>query len=179
MGGVADYLRQYGANAATNIKSSLERMTPKHSIRLVVFVCAYMLFRKYVLAHAAKRQAMQLEANEAADKKAAAAAASSKTRLTPNDMRGGSALEREAQDFKYPGIPYDTDDEEEEEGGEGGAGAASSTGVAAGGWGKKARSRQRKALRMLVDLEEKRLKEKIGDDEDKDIEEFLIDGDGK
>ena len=184
MANILDDIRQYGTNAKINIKTSFERLTPTQMLRLVVLVCAYMLFRRYVLAHAARRQQLAYEQE---------AAAAGNAQLSPNDLRGvpggsgaggargkpTSALENEAKMFKYPGIPYDTDDEDEDatqNGRTAASGAATGQDVQ---WGKKATRRQRKALRMLLDAEEKRLKERIGDDEDKDIEEFLVDGESK
>jgi hypothetical protein len=41
-------------------------------------------------------------------------------------------------------------------------------------WGKKARKRQRQMVRKILEADEKLRKEKEGDDEDKDIEEFLV-----
>jgi hypothetical protein len=41
-------------------------------------------------------------------------------------------------------------------------------------WGNKARKRQRQALRKMLEAEEKRLEELQEDEDDKDIEEFLI-----
>jgi Protein trafficking PGA2 len=55
-------------------------------------------------------------------------------------------------------VPEDSDDEE-------------ATGA---DWGKKARRRQRQVVRKILEADEKLRKEKEGDDEDKDIEEFLV-----
>ncbi|PKS05347.1 hypothetical protein jhhlp_008721 [Lomentospora prolificans] len=41
-------------------------------------------------------------------------------------------------------------------------------------WGNKARKRQREVLKKMLEVEEKRLAELQEDDEDKDIEEFLV-----
>jgi hypothetical protein len=41
-------------------------------------------------------------------------------------------------------------------------------------WGKKARKRQRQMVRKILEADEKLRKEKEGDEEDKDIEEFLV-----
>jgi hypothetical protein len=70
--------------------------------------------------------------------------------ITPNQLRG--ELD----------IPEDSDDEEEQ--GE----------TTAADWGKKARKRQRNMIKQLLDAEEKRLQETLDEQEDKDIEEFLV-----
>lgn len=60
-------------------------------------------------------------------------------------------------------IPDDTDSESEDEG------------TKAADWGKKARRRQRKVVRALIDQEEKRRKEQDEGDSDADIREYLVD----
>ncbi|KAI0119908.1 DUF1531-domain-containing protein [Nemania sp. FL0031] len=71
--------------------------------------------------------------------------------ISPNELRGEL------------GIPEDSDDDEDEQGE-----------TTAADWGKKARKRQRNMIKQLLDAEEKRLQETIDEQEDKDIEEFLI-----
>ncbi|KAJ8130487.1 hypothetical protein O1611_g3149 [Lasiodiplodia mahajangana] len=75
----------------------------------------------------------------------------STTQISPNELRGEL------------GIPEDSDDDDEQEGE-----------TTAADWGKKARKRQRNMIKQLLDAEEKRLQETIDEQEDKDIEEFLI-----
>ncbi|KAI1126046.1 DUF1531-domain-containing protein [Nemania abortiva] len=72
------------------------------------------------------------------------------SKISPNQLRGEL------------GIPEESDDDEEE--GE----------TTAADWGKKARKRQRNMIKQLLDAEEKRLQETIDEQEDKDIEEFLV-----
>jgi len=69
--------------------------------------------------------------------------------ISPNQLRGEL------------NIPEPSDDEEEK-------GDSTAT-----NWGKKARTRQRKMIKQLLDAEEKRLEETFDEQEDKDIEEFL------
>lgn len=186
-----------GQNATNNLKATFSELTVVKGLRLVVLVCAYILIRKYVLQDAARRQEKQLEAEMAATTTTTTTTGGSvprpRAKISPNQLRGGggvnhniaetdvSALDQEGKTFKYPGIPYDSSDDEDGEGN--GGGDATTTGEASGAeavpeWGKKARKRQRRVLRAMVDAAEKDLKEKIGDDEDKDIDEFLVDGDG-
>jgi hypothetical protein len=73
----------------------------------------------------------------------------SKAKISPNELRGKVNL------------PEDSDEEEEAQ--------ASST-----NWGKKARKRQRNMIKKMLDAEEQRLREQQEDDEDKDIEEYLV-----
>lgn len=70
--------------------------------------------------------------------------------ITPNQLRGELDL------------PLESDDEDDV--GE----------TTASDWGKKARRRQKAAIRQLLEAEEKRLQETLDEEEDKDIEEFLI-----
>ncbi|KAI0119430.1 DUF1531-domain-containing protein [Daldinia grandis] len=70
--------------------------------------------------------------------------------ISPNQLRGEI------------GVPEDSDDEEEQ---------AETT---ASDWGKKARKRQRNMIKKLLDAEEKRLQELQEDEEDKDIEQYLV-----
>ena len=60
-------------------------------------------------------------------------------------------------------IPDDTDSDSEDEG------------KKTTDWGKTARRRQRRVIRAMLDQEEQRRKELDEDDEDKDIQEFLVD----
>ncbi len=79
------------------------------------------------------------------------AEAEARAKISPNELRGKVE------------IPEDTDDEDE------------ATGEASGpDWGKKARRRQRDMIKKLLDAEERRLQESLEEEEDKDIEEFLI-----
>ncbi|KAI0897807.1 DUF1531-domain-containing protein [Annulohypoxylon nitens] len=70
--------------------------------------------------------------------------------ISPNQLRGEI------------GIPDESDDDDEQ--GE----------TTASDWGKKARKRQRNVLKKMLDAEEKRLQELQEDEEDKDIEQYLV-----
>ncbi|KAH7032940.1 protein trafficking Pga2, partial [Microdochium trichocladiopsis] len=132
-----------------NVAGSFKDMTPQQYIRLVMIVGAYMLFRKYVIVHGAKYQQRQMEKREAEEK---AEKEKRNAEMSPNDLRGAA------------GIPEDTDSEDE--------GAAASGSVLQ--FGKKARRRQRNAIKKLLDAEEERLRQLQEDEEDKDIQEFLV-----
>ncbi|KAI0452258.1 DUF1531-domain-containing protein [Xylaria acuta] len=73
--------------------------------------------------------------------------------ISPNELRGEL------------GIPDESDDDD----GHDGQGETS-----AADWGKKARKRQRRMIKQLLDAEEQRLQETFDEQEDKDIEEFLV-----
>lgn len=132
----------------TNVGSSFKQMSPQQWIRLVAIVGAYCLLRPYVMKMASKHQERQLEKAEEADKAAAAAAAE----ISPNQLRG------------QVGIPEDSEDEDE----------AEQSQATAADWGKKARRRQRHVIKKLLDAEEERLRKLQEDDEDKDIEQYLV-----
>ncbi|KAI0490945.1 protein trafficking Pga2 [Xylaria cf. heliscus] len=73
--------------------------------------------------------------------------------ISPNELRGEL------------GIPEESDDDD----------GGNEQGDASGAdWGKKARKRQRRMIKQLLDAEEQRLQETFDEQEDKDIEEFLI-----
>lgn len=72
-----------------------------------------------------------------------------KAAISPNSLRG------------QVDIPEDSGDEDED-------------GATGADWGKKARRRQRDVLKRLLDAEEERLAAEQEDEEDKDIEEFLV-----
>lgn len=132
---------------STNLDATFKNMTPKQWIRLVIIVGAYCLLRPYVLKMAGKHQERQLEkAQEEA----------SKAEISPNQLRG------------QIDIPEDSDDEAAEGGEQAQAQASASD------WGKKARRRQRHMIKKLLDAEEKRLRELQEDEEDKDIEQYLV-----
>ncbi|KAI1391018.1 DUF1531-domain-containing protein [Hypoxylon trugodes] len=69
--------------------------------------------------------------------------------ISPNQLRG------------QVDIPEDSDEEEQAE-------------TTSSDWGKKARKRQRNMIKKLLDAEEKRLQELQEDEEDKDIEQYLV-----
>ncbi|CAJ2507732.1 Uu.00g089180.m01.CDS01 [Anthostomella pinea] len=69
--------------------------------------------------------------------------------ISPNQLRG------------QVDIPEDSDEEEQAE-------------TTSSDWGKKARKRQRNMIKKMLDIEEKRLQELQEEEEDKDIEQFLV-----
>ncbi|KAL9945639.1 hypothetical protein D7B24_009113 [Verticillium nonalfalfae] len=130
--------------SAANLRSTFTELTYEKFIRIVIVVGAYALLRPYLLKITGRSQMAQ---HTEANEEAA------KAEISPNSLRG------------QVDIPEDSDDE----GVEGVESAA--TGA---DWGKKARRRQREVLKMMMDAEEERLAQEQEDEEDKDIEEFLI-----
>ncbi|TDZ19444.1 PGA2-homolog [Colletotrichum sidae] len=145
MAGIIDLIVTIWTRFSTNLRGTLDGMTPEKWIRLVVIVGAYCLLRPYLMKLAGGAQMEQHENKPEED--------GPKAKVQPNTLRGQVE------------IPEDSDDEE--------AAPASST---ATDWGKKARRRQRDVLKKMIDVEEKRLAQLQEDDEDKDIEEFLVKG---
>jgi hypothetical protein len=143
-----------GDRAITNLRATWDDVTLHKSIRIVMVVCVYLLVRPYLISASSRVQMAQheREAKWAAEAEAAAEAEKA-AKMSANDVRG---LKVAAE------LPPVDDEEEEEE-----------ADTSATNWGAKARKRQRRVLRKLVDAEERRLAELQGDDEDKDIEEFL------
>jgi hypothetical protein len=129
----------------TNLKTTLDSMTPEKWIRIIIIAGAYALLRPYIIKLGAKAQMRAHEAEEA----------ESTAEITPNQLRG------------QIDIPEDSDDEGADTG-------EKTAAVTATEWGKKARRRQRNVIKKLIDAEEERLRQLQEDEEDKDIEEFLV-----
>ncbi|OHF02820.1 trafficking PGA2 [Colletotrichum orchidophilum] len=146
MSAVINLVNTIWTRFSTNLRGTLDGMSMEKWIRLVVIVGAYCLLRPYLMKVAGSSQMKQHEAKPEDEW------TGPKPKVQPNTLRGQVE------------IPQDSDDE--------GAEAAGST--TSTDWGKKARKRQRDVLKKMIDAEEKRLAELQEDDEDKDIEEFLV-----
>lgn len=134
----------YASNLRSQVTSSYSRLSLQDYIRLIAIVGAYCLLRPYLLKFGAKFQAKDHERELDPDEMASAAA------VSPNSLRGKVH------------VPEDTDSGSEEEGRKG------------TDWGKKARRRQRRVLRGILEAEEKRRREEDEAESDKEIEEFLV-----
>jgi len=104
-----------------------------------------MLLRPYVIKLGSKAQ-MRTHERESAEE------VDIKAPISPNELRGRVQL------------PEDSDSDEE----------ATTAKASGADWGKKARKRQRDMIKKLLDAEERRLQESKEEEEDKDIEEFLM-----
>ncbi|EJT80477.1 hypothetical protein GGTG_00476 [Gaeumannomyces tritici R3-111a-1] len=150
MDGIYDTAAMVGNRVKTNLGSSFTNMSAQQWIRLVAVVGAYMLLRPYLLKLAERTQRKQLEKEEAERE---AEAAQQRAAISPNELRG-----------RRIEIPDDSDSDDD-----GGSGKP-----AVAQWGKKARRRQRAVARRMVEESESRLADAEGDEDDKDIEEFLV-----
>ncbi|KAI0205378.1 protein trafficking Pga2 [Astrocystis sublimbata] len=130
-----------------NVTSSVTNMSAQQWIRLVAIVGAYALLRPFIIKLGAKHSGKEFEKaqQDTAD-------------LTPNEIRGELGIPDESDDDDDKNMP--------------GAAEAGATGA---DWGKKARKRQRRMIKQLLDAEEARLHETFDEQEDKDIAEFLTD----
>lgn len=167
MEGLFDLFRLAGNRFQNNVQSGLANMTPEKWIRLVIIAGACTcplaltagvasllrntnsILQKDMLLrpYLIKLGARsQMQSHENAEQEAQA-----KAEISPNQLRG------------QIDIPEDSDDEGE-------------TPAEASGpdWGKNARKRQRNMIKKLLEAEEKRLQESKEEEEDKDIEEFLV-----
>ncbi|KAB5563120.1 protein trafficking Pga2 [Coniochaeta sp. 2T2.1] len=142
-----------GDRITNNVKSGLTNMTPEKWIRIIILAGAYALLRPYIIKLGAKQQMKAHERQEAEDEAEAA-------KISPNMLRG------------QIDIPDDSDDEEDLAAGR--TKKETTAAVTATEWGKKARRRQRDVIKKLLDAEEERLRQEHEDEEDKDIEEFLV-----
>ena len=133
---------------ASNFLHNLQHvfdMDLRTAIRLVVIVGAYLLIRPYLIKGGAKLQEKQHEKVYEADKKRDAEAL-----ISANSLRG------------HVEVPEDTDDEEESQ----------ATGV---NWGAKARKRQRKVVKKILEADERLRLDAEGDKDDQDIMDLLVD----
>ncbi|KAH6611134.1 hypothetical protein Trco_001154 [Trichoderma cornu-damae] len=143
LGSIVARLSQYGQNASSNIQKSFGDMTTQGWLRLLMVVCTYLLIRPHIIKYSTKYAVNKLEEQDAKDKKQAQEAVA---KMSPNDLRGlNSAAEA------------DVDADE-------GAGGSSAD------WGSKARVRQRKMLRKMLEAEEQRRWE---EEDDEDIRDLL------
>ncbi|KHN95750.1 uncharacterized protein MAM_06362 [Metarhizium album ARSEF 1941] len=140
-------LSEYGQNATNNISQGFNSMTLQSWIRIVVIAGGYMLLRPYFLKAVTKGAVEKMERD---DRKARGEDDKlPRPELSPNEYRG-------FRDKLYAAADDDN---------AGGDGTSSD-------WGQKARVRQRKMLRELLEEDERR---RAALDEDADIQEFLED----
>lgn len=141
---ISHHFTTYAANIRSQVSYSYHRLGAQDYIRLIAIVGAYCLLRPYLLKLGARFQAKDHERELDPDEMASAEATS------VNSLRGKVH------------VPEDTDSESDEEGRKG------------TDWGKKARRRQRRVLRGILEAEEKRRREEEEAESDKEIEEFLV-----
>ena len=155
---VTDQLALYAANLNTQARGTLERMTAQDWIRLVIIVGAYALLRPYLLKLGGRHQAADHErALDPAERNGLKRAAGKVVR----DPRDGTVRER-------LDVPEDTESEGE-------IGEARRNGSGGMDWGKKARRRQRRVVRTLLEKEERRREAEAERESDKEIEDLLVD----
>ncbi|KAF5122461.1 uncharacterized protein G6M90_00g107910 [Metarhizium brunneum] len=145
LGQIVARLSEYGQNATSNISQGFNSMTLQSWIRIVVIAGGYMLLRPYFLKAVTKGAVEKMERDDRA-----ARGEDDKLphpELTPNEYRG--IKEKLYADDDNAGADGTSSD-----------------------WGQKARVRQRKMLRELLEDDERR---RAALDEDADIQEFLED----
>lgn len=142
-------------NFTRNAIHMWDDMTLLKYIRLVAIVGAYALLRPYLMKWGEKLQAKEHEKELDPYEMATADGKNGKGKISPNQLRGagGKVVELEV-----------SDSEEEGEGT-----------VADVKWGKKARKRQRAVVKKILADEEEVRRQLQEDDEDKDIQEYLVD----
>jgi hypothetical protein len=150
---LVDNTKYFALNFLHNIENAFN-MDLHTFIRIVVVVGAYMLIRPYLVKGGAKLQEREHAKVYAADKeREEKARAAEGVKISPNMLRGEKGV---------VGVPEDTDSEAEAE--------ANGT-----NWGGKARKRQRKVVKSILEADEKMRLDAQGDEDDKDIMEFLVD----
>lgn len=116
-------------------------MSTQGWLRLVMVVCTYLLIRPYILNYSTKHAVKKLEEQDAKDKEYAQEQVA---KMSPNDLRGLGSVE---------------EDVDADEGADG----------SKANWGSKARVRQRKVLRKILEAEEQRRYEEESDEDIKDL----------
>ncbi|MCJ1473257.1 hypothetical protein MMC13_001908 [Lambiella insularis] len=141
-----DQVDIYTKTVSDQLRSTYNRLTAPDAIRLIVIVGGYALLRPYLVKLGGRFQAKDHERVLHPEESSSMAATSSRSQRSS------------AQPLE------DTDSESEEEGKKG------------TDWGKKARRRQRHKVRGALEIEEKRRKEEEEAASDRDIEDYLIEG---
>lgn len=148
---LASWLEYFYNNFTRNAIALWSDTTAKQWIRVIVIVGGYLLLRPYLEKLGAKMQGLQHEKE-----------------LDPAEMGGAKMSANDIRGVKLrgaKGVPVDLKDSDEEDEAEG-------TGA---NWGKKARKRQRQHIKKVLEQDEKLRLEAEGDEDDKDIMEFLVD----
>lgn len=170
MAGLGDLVATVRSRFTNNVTASFGSLTLQQWIRLVAMAGAYLLLRPYIIKLGGHFQMKQHEADEKTSlEDAAAVAAGKKAALSANDLRGGGAGSSKAINPAGDDDDSDLDDSDVDDS------AAPGATTSGADWGKNARKRQRRMLRKLLEAHEQKLADAQGDEEDKDIEEFLED----
>ena len=139
-------------NLSSKLSASVSSLSLRDYIRLITIVGAYALVRPYLLKAAARFQARdherELDPAELSSSAAAAGPLAAQVELPDDSTDEGGDAEEDGQRRRH---------------------------TTAVDWGRTARKRQRLMLRKILEAEEKLRAEEQADDEDKDIEEFLVD----
>lgn len=143
---VVDWIVYYASNFYRNVTHILDDLDATRVLRMVAIIGAYLLLRPYLLKFGAKSQAAEHEKEIELQKQERK---KNKAKISANTLRGQVEI-------------ADSEDEEE------GEGEAESTSTEPQ-WGKKARKRSRKALKQILEDQERLLEE----DDNEDINEFL------
>jgi len=145
---ISSWLEYFYNNFTRNAVALWSDTTAKQWIRVIVIVGGYLLLRPYLEKLAAKMQGLQHEKELDPEEM-------SRAKMSPNQLRGAK------------GLPSDLKDSESE-------GEADAEGTGAN-WGKKARKRQRQQVKRVLEADERRRLEAQGEEDDKDIMEYLVD----
>ncbi|GFP55286.1 hypothetical protein ACSS6W_009410 [Trichoderma asperelloides] len=138
---ILGHLSQFGQNASNNIQKSFSDMSTQGWLRLIMVVCTYLLIRPHIIKYSTKHAVKKLEEQDTKDKQYAKEQVA---KMSPNDLRGLGSVE---------------EDVDADEGADG----------SKADWGSKARVRQRKVLRKILEAEEQRRYEEESDEDVRDL----------
>ncbi|SZF04638.1 unnamed protein product [Blumeria hordei] len=148
MSAISGIVQQGGDNLVRNVWGMWDGMCLRDYIRIVIIVGGYLLLRPYLLKFAAKIQAKQYA--KAAD----ADVSATSDKLSPNRLRGTGAVDL---------TQSDSEDNENDR-------------IASGAdWGTKARKRQKRAIKKILEEKEEKMLEAEGEIDDKEIMDLLVD----
>lgn len=164
-----DAIQTYFSNFVNNLHGSFARLKPEGWIRLVWIVGAYLLLRPYLVKLGARQQQKQHEASQEGDDTGA--------ELHPNDLRGGKKTAAAATTGEKPASGAKTAKKlgvaTSKKAKVSGAGNDEETEAKTGEWGNKARVRQRKAVKAMVEKQEERLQAEQEQEDLGDIQDLL------
>ncbi|CCU74765.1 hypothetical protein BGHDH14_bgh02598 [Blumeria hordei DH14] len=147
MSTISEIVKQGGENLVHNVWGMCERICLRDFIRIIIIVGGYLLLRPYLLKFAAKIQAKQYANDADTD------VSTSSDKLSHNQLRGTGAVD----------LPHsDSEDNQNDR-------------IASGAdWGTKARKRQKRAIKRIMEEKEEKWLEAEGDIDDKEIMDLLV-----
>ncbi|CAD6503328.1 BgTH12-02995 [Blumeria graminis f. sp. triticale] len=148
MSAISGIVKQGGENLVRNVWGMWDGMCLRDYTRIVIIVGGYLLLLPYLLKFAAKIQAKQYAKVVDTD------ASTSSDKLSHNQLWGPGTVDlthSDSEDIQNDRIASGAD------------------------WGTKARKRQKRATKIIIEEKEEKMLEAEGDIDDKEIMDLLVD----